>query len=77
MKIGTKEHYEILDVFERAFANGHRLDREPKFLWIKGCIYQDGYVNDMYKAFIAGYAVAKINADHLPDATKMVNEVRP
>lgn len=55
----TKEHYELLSEFERTFK-GKRLDREQnKELWKKGQVYENGEVNDLYKAFILGYTLGK------------------
>jgi len=44
MMIGTKEHYDLLNMFERSIAKHHRKEREDKSLWKKGVIYQDGNV---------------------------------
>jgi len=62
MTIGSKEHYEILEMFEKNFSN-HRLDKEPFDLWKKGIIYQNGETNNLYKAFILGYSFARINIE--------------
>jgi hypothetical protein len=58
MTIGSQEHYEILEAFEK-FAKGCRLDREPVGLWRSKVIYQDGMANNLYNAYIAGYANGK------------------
>jgi len=58
MKIGSKEHYEILADFEKCFK-GHRFDKESKELWSIKYVYQDGEVNKLYNAFILGYAAGK------------------
>jgi len=61
MQIHTKEHYEIMDAFERAFKheprfkNG-RLDKEDKAMWSKGAVYQDAEVNVLFLAFRRGAA---------------------
>jgi hypothetical protein len=60
MNIGSKEHYEILENFEKNFR-GYRLDRENKDMWKKGAIYQSGETNSLYNAFILGYSFGKIN----------------
>lgn len=60
MNLGSKEHYEILDNFEKNF-NYLRLDREnDKELWKKGIIYQSGETNNMYNAFIIGYSFGRV-----------------
>ncbi len=56
--LGTKEHYDVIDFFDRVNTN-LRLDKEPKNLWKKGIIYQDGEVNDLFKQFLAGYNYGK------------------
>ena len=58
MTIGSKEHYELLEAFEKAFK-AFRLDKENKDLWSKGHVYQSGEVNNMYKAFILGYSTGR------------------
>ncbi len=61
MQIRTKEHYEIIEAFERAFKheprfkNG-RLDKEDKSSWSKGFVYQDAEVNVLFLAFRHGVA---------------------
>ena len=60
MNIGSKEHYEILQMFEKNF-NNLRLEKEDKCLWKKGIIYQNGETNNLYNAFILGYGFGKIN----------------
>ena len=58
--IGTKEHYDILLSFEKNYKH-KRLDREKnKELWKKCQIYENGEVNELYKAFILGYSLGKI-----------------
>lgn len=59
MKIGTKEHFEILKNFEKNFPN-LRLDKEEKDLWVKGIVYQSGETNSCYKAFIIGYSFGRL-----------------
>ncbi len=60
MTIGSKEHYDILAMFEK---NYHylRLDREDTALWSEhgGTVYQSGETNELYKAFILGYSFAR------------------
>ena len=56
--LGTKEHYEMIENFDR-FHKFLRLEKEPKNLWSKGVVYQDGHTNEKFKFFLAGYALAK------------------
>lgn len=59
MKIGSKEHYDILEQFEKEFYY-LRLDREQnKETWKKGDVYENGETNNIYKAFILGYSVGR------------------
>jgi len=55
----NKEHSDMMAVFERTVGKGRRLDREDKAIWTRGCIYQDGAVNELFLAFRAGFALAK------------------
>jgi len=65
MQLTSKEHYELMTSFERTFK-GHRLDREEKSMWPRGAVYQDGGVNNLFKAFREGYslhqAIARMEA---------------
>lgn len=57
--IKSREHYELMEMFERTsfeHTSKGRLDKEPKELWEKGNIYQDGRTNEQFIAFRAGYA---------------------
>ena len=59
MKIGSKEHYEILSNFEKNFKE-MRLDREKNIdLWKIGQVYENGETNKMYQAFIMGYSFGR------------------
>lgn len=62
MQIKSQEHYELMANFERAFK-GKRFDKEPKDLWPRGIVYQDGHVNELFDAFRKGYALHKIMAN--------------
>lgn len=56
--LGTKEHYDILDNFER--EHGHmRLDREPTDQWSHGHVYQSGETNNAYREYLAGYMLGR------------------
>ena len=54
----TKEHHELMQQFEKEFPY-LRLDREPKELWPKSIIYQDGEVNQLFLAYRQGYSFGK------------------
>jgi hypothetical protein len=57
--IGDKEHYEMLEQFEKNFKH-LRLDREKnKDLWKIGQVYECGETNNLYKAYQLGYSLAK------------------
>jgi len=58
MQIHTSEHYEMMKEFEKLYYN-LRLDKEPKILWKRGRIYQNGETNDKFLAFRAGYSLAR------------------
>ncbi|MCP4761949.1 MAG: hypothetical protein GY870_09205 [archaeon] len=60
MTIGSKEHYDLLEDFEKNFK-GYRLDRENKDLWKIGQVYQNGDTNTLYKAYQLGYALGRVN----------------
>ncbi len=55
----TAEHSELVAQFEKDFKGCGRMDKEPKELWPRGAIYQDGAVNNMFKAYRIGYAYGK------------------
>jgi len=54
----SREHYDLMSVFERQFKH-RRLDKEPKEMWAKGVIYQDGHVNELFLAYRLGFAYGK------------------
>lgn len=56
MKVTSQEHYDLMTQFESEFR-GNRLDREPKDMWPQGVVYQDGAVNELFKAYRRGYAL--------------------
>ena len=64
MKVGSKEHTDMMAQFEKdaPTVNGIpslRLARETKDLWPCGQIYQDGFVNQLFKIYSLGYACAR------------------
>ncbi|HSG61884.1 MAG TPA: hypothetical protein VLA24_10700 [Pseudomonadales bacterium] len=56
--LNTKEHEQIISQFERDIKPG-RLDKEPKALWHKGNIYQNGEINQLFLVYRYGYAFGK------------------
>lgn len=58
MKLLDREFCEIMDQFEKDIKiYGHKIEREDTET-IKRCkvYYKDGFVNDMFKAYILGYS---------------------
>lgn len=62
MQIKSQEHYDLMNNFENIFK-GNRFDKEPKEMWKMGVVYQDGKVNELFKAFRQGYALHKALAN--------------
>ena len=60
MKVGTKEWYDIIEIFERNYSC-ERLDKESKELWKEGIVYEDGKVNKLYEAYLLGYGLGRLN----------------
>lgn len=64
MQLGTKEFYELMDIFEKTqskniLTGSMGLKREDKELWDKKRYYCDGNANDFFKMFICGYSLGK------------------
>jgi len=55
MTLTSKDHYELVAQFDKQFSH-RRLDKENKERWLKGNVYQDGNVNELFLAFRAGVA---------------------
>jgi hypothetical protein len=58
MTLHDKEHYDLMVQFEKD-CGPQRFDKEPKNLWAKGIIYQDGNVNNLFIAYRLGYSLGK------------------
>lgn len=58
MLLKSREHCELIEQFDRVFR-GRRLDKEGKHLWPMGQVYQDGTVNELFRAYREGYAFHK------------------
>ncbi len=54
----SKEHYDLMAQFEKEFKH-LRLDREDKSFWAMGQVYQNGEVNELFKAYRRGYAFSQ------------------
>lgn len=55
--IFSKEHYELIEMFEKtAISKGFRKDKEPRELWSKGVVYQNGELNRLFLAYREGIA---------------------
>ena len=59
MTLLSKEHYDMIAMFDKLFK-GRRLDKEPKALWPRGIIYQDGQLNELFQAFSHGVAYGRV-----------------
>lgn len=60
MKRGDKEFYDIMAAFEKSagrLCGVGRLDKEAKELWGKRHYYQDGHTNNLFVAYLEGYAL--------------------
>lgn len=58
--ISSKEHYDMMEFFEKSFKGRWRLDRETdKAMWARGAIYQHGEANAAFLAFRQGVAYGK------------------
>ena len=58
MTIGSKEHYEIMEQFERDY-DCVPLAKEDKSMWKEGYFYQNGDINNLFKAYSKGYSLAR------------------
>ena len=55
----TNEHIELMTMFEKEYR-GQRFDKEPKDMWARGIIYQDGRTNELFLTYRRGYAYGKV-----------------
>ena len=62
MTLTSKEHYELIEMFEREFKGEFRMDKEDKSMWAKGAIYQNDTANLIFKAYRRGVAYGKATA---------------
>jgi hypothetical protein len=65
-------HIDLMKMFEKEFT-GYRRDKEPKDLWPKGRIYQDGKLNELFLAYRRGASyglvVGRADAEDYLDKT--------
>lgn len=64
--LGTKEFYDIMEVFEKEAPKLIRmgnegLNRANKELWVIQKYYNDGNANNAFKMFLHGYSLGKIS----------------
>jgi hypothetical protein len=58
--LNSKEHHDLMAAFDRQFKY-KRLDREKnKALWASGQLYENGEVNELFKAFRLGYSLGRV-----------------
>lgn len=57
--LGTKEHYDLIEQFEKVFKGRH--DKESKDWWVKGRVYQNGKMHELFEAYQHGYALGKVS----------------
>ena len=55
MTLNSAAHIEMMDFFDRQYRHC-RLDKEPKDMWPKRIIYQNGEINELFLAFRTGVA---------------------
>lgn len=59
MTLTSKEHYDLIAMFDKLYAGHFRLDKEDKTMWSKGYVYQHGDANRLFIAFRQGVAYGK------------------
>ncbi len=59
MSIVSKEHYDLIAMFEKEFKGEGRMDKEAKDQWVRGYVYQDGTMNRLFLAYRRGAAYGK------------------
>ena len=65
MKIGEKEHLDLMEEFERGYYKGVlNIDRDSMWPWNRGSIYQDDKTNILFLAFRNGYVLGKARGAH-------------
>lgn len=60
---GTKEFYDLQNQFEKdvkTLSYGNTIERENKS---EKSFYKNGYINDLFKAYMLGYSYKKMKGD--------------
>lgn len=61
MKVASKEFHDLMNDFDREFKT-HKLDREFRIDFPRKIYYQNGETNNLFKAYLQGYSLAKSKA---------------
>lgn len=59
MTLGSNEHYEVIAMFEKEFAD-KPLQKKDKSGWSKGGIYEDFMTNELFLAYRRGVSFGKV-----------------
>lgn len=59
MTLFSKDHEDLMAMFEKEFAGECRMDKEDKARWAKGNVYQSGEANSLFLAYRRGVAYGK------------------
>ena len=57
--LNTKEWQELTFQFEKDCHGEGNFAKEPKNLWSKGVVYQDGHINKFFLMYSKGYSYGK------------------
>ena len=60
MTLGSKEHYEVIAMFETVYQNKELLNKTSKDEWATGKIYVNEVVNTLFTMFRHGVAFGKV-----------------
>lgn len=60
MTLGSKEHYEIIEMFEKLYAEFGIFEKTEKSDWSTGEIYSDEKTNSMFIMFRHGVSFGKV-----------------
>lgn len=61
MLLGTQEHENVMKMFEKKYGKC-KLEREKKEFWPRGNLYCNGVINEAFRNFLDGYAMARLMA---------------
>lgn len=62
MTLTSKDHYEMIEMFENEFKGSFRMDKEDKSYWAKGNVYQNADLNNLFLAYRRGVAYGRATA---------------